>query len=243
MAEGGRSGGAGGREWTTKWAGAPIISGAWFDILPNEASEILTILGEYLQNAELPAFLAQARIQRMRALELDVYPDWLLIECQAQINSESVALFNFMFGPSGAILLDGRAEVLRAFNKLIGLNIVDPQAAGQYLSFFCSAVRSGLGRFEIIGSITDLAFSQGTTRSQKTAVRRELRPMTNLQPDGESLLFQTTVRYGPSLFRTRFRVPPAGQVEMLEDLEIAFEATLDTELFEGPFRIPVARPR
>ncbi|MGV8954231.1 MAG: hypothetical protein ACOH2M_24245 [Cypionkella sp.] len=67
--------------------------------------------------------------------------------------------------------------------------------------------------------------------------------MTNLQPDGESLLFQTTVRYGPSLFRTRFRVPPAGQVEMLEDLEIAFEATLDTELFEGPFRIPVARPR
>lgn len=242
MAEGGRSGGAGRRDWTTKWAGVPIISGDWFDIHPNEAAEILSILGEYLQSAELPAFLAQARIQRMRALELEVYPDWLLIECQAQINSEAVALFNFMFGPTGAILLDGRAEVLRAFNRLIGLNIVDPEGAGQYLSFFCSAVRSGLGRFEIIASIADLAFSQGTTRSQKTAVRRELKPLTQLHHDGEGLLFQTTVRYGPSLFHARFRVPPTGRVEMLEDREIEFEATLDTELFEGPFRIPVARP-
>ncbi|WEJ31702.1 hypothetical protein [Devosia sp. SD17-2] len=243
MAEGGRNGSAGGLYAPTKWVGAPIIAGEWFDVLSGEASEILTILGEYLQSAELPAFLAQAQIHGMRAMELNAYPDWLLMECQAQINSESVALFNFMFGPTGAILLDGRADALHAFNRLVGVNIVDPQAAGEYLSFFCSAVRSGLGRFEIIGSIADLAFSQGTTRSQKAAVRRQLKPLRQVQADESGIVFQTTVRYGPSLFYSLFRVPPAGRVEMLEDHEIDVEAMLDTEFFEGPFRIPAARPQ
>lgn len=243
MAAGGRIGIAGGRGGTAKWVGAPLIAGDWFDILPSEASEVLSILGEYLQSAELPAFLAKAQIHGTRALKLDAYPDWLLIECQAQINSESVVLFNFMFGSTGAILLDGRADALHAFNRLVGINVVDPQAAGEYLSFFCSSVRSGLGRFEIIGSIADLAFAQGTTHSQKIEVRRQLTPLTQVQPDGSGVVFQTTVRYGASLFHTLFRVPPAGHVEMLEDREIEFEATLETELFEGPFRIPAARLR
>ncbi|MBU1334786.1 MAG: hypothetical protein KJ944_17015 [Alphaproteobacteria bacterium] len=242
MAGGDRNSSAGGRDGTAKWVGAPIIPGDWFDILPDEASEILTILGEYLRSAELPAFLAQAQLQGMRALELDAYPDWLLIECQAQINSESVVLFNYMFGPTGAILLDGRADALHAFNRLAGINIVGPQAAGECLSFSCGSVRSGLGRFEIIGSIADLYFSQGTTRLQKTAVRRQLKPLRQVQTDESGIVFQTTVRYGTSLFHSLFRVPPAGHVEMLEDHEIEFEATLETELFEGPFRIPAARP-
>ena len=226
-----------------RWIGAPLISGDWFDILPDEAAEILAIVSEYLQSAELPVFLATAKVQRMRAVTIEVYPGWLLVECQAQLNTEAVVLFGFMFGPNGAILLDGRSDAIHAFNKLVGINVVDPQAAAEYLTFFCSAIRSGLGRFEIISAMDDLAFVPGTTRSQKASVRRQLTTLTQGEADEAGIRFEGTVRYGTSLFRTKFRVPPDGRVEMLDDEELVSEAKLEAELFEGPFRIPPARSR
>lgn len=226
-----------------KWVGAPLISGDWFDLLPQEAKKIIAVLADYLQTAEVPAFLETAQIQRMRALTLSVYPGWLLVECQARINGDAVVIFSFLFGPNGAVLLDGRAEAIHALNQLLDVGISDPQEGAEYLAFYCSAVRTGLGRFEIIAAIADLAFAPGTTQGQKAAVRRLLTTLRQKEADDRGLLFDATVRYGQSLYRTQFLVPPNGRVQMIEDKELEFEAKLEIEQFEGPFRIPAARSR
>lgn len=229
----------GSRHSALRWAAAPLISGDWFDILPEEADAILTVLSDYLETAELPVFLATAKVQRMRAMTLAVYPDWLLVECQAQFSSEAVVLFNFLLGPTGAILLDGNSQSIHALNHMNSVRIADPQVAAEYLTFYCSVVRSGLGRFEIVASIGDLTFSPETTKAQKAALRRLLttpRP----GPVAEGVVpFECTVRYGDKLFRSKFLVPPDGRVQMVDDQELEFDATLTTEQFEGPFRMPV----
>lgn len=228
---------------SVKWVGAPLIVGDWFDLLPDEAKNIIAVLSDYLQSAELPAFLDTAQVQRMRSMSLAVYPGWLLIECQARISGDAVVLFSFLFGPNGAVLLDGRSDAVHALNELIGVSIAETGEAAEYLAFYCSAVRTGLGRFEIIATLADLAFAAGTTQGQKAEVRRQLTALKQKQADDRGFVFDATVRYGLSLYKTQFLVPPNGRVQMLEDNELDFEARLETEQFEGPFRIPAARSR
>ena len=223
------------------WVGAPLIPGEWFDITPDESAEILVILGRYLQGAELPTFIESAHAQRMRAMAIEAYPQWLLVECQAQLNSESIVLYNLLFGPNGVVLIDGRSDMLHAFNRLVGVNLAEASAAAEYLRFFCSVVRSELGRFEIIDTARDLTFGPNCSVAQKVAVKKLVKPLKRIISKTGDMLFEATVRYGPSLFHTRFSVPSGGQLEMMDDDPLDFGGQLETELFEGPFRIPVRR--
>lgn len=224
------------------WLARPLVPGDWFQLAADEIAEMLGQLKNYLQIApEMPPFLDCAKVHGMRARTLDFYPGWLLVECQAALNSETVALFNFFFGPSGAILLDGRSDVLHAFNAIVPVAIEGPNLAAQYLMLFCSAVRSELGRFEIITDPGQIVFLPGQQSDQIAVARSLVLPLSEQGRNEAGIEFQAIVRYGDGLFSTRFRVPANGRVEMLDDQPLEIEAGIETETFEGPFRLPQVR--
>jgi hypothetical protein len=221
------------------WLARPLVPGDWFQLTADETAEVLGQLKNYLQvTPEMPPFLDRAEVHGMRARTLDFYPGWLLVECQAALNSETVALFNFFFGPSGAILLDGRSDGLHAFNAMVQVAIENPARAAQYLMLFCSAVRSELGRFEIITDPGQIAFLPGQQPDQMALARSLVLPLSAQVENDAGIEFQAIVRYGDGLFSTRFRVPPNGRVEMLDDQPLEIEAGIETETFVGPFRLP-----
>ena len=228
----------GNANWTNQWAASPIIPGDWFDIDPANARELLVLFVESLKTSLVPNILVDAPVHRLRAMPTRMYPGWLLVECQIALQGKTPALFCFIFGPDGAALLDGTAVPIHALNKHLKPEFTDPETCASYLQFYCSMVRSDRGRFEIIGSLDDLALQKGTPAARRKQIKKLLQPLGISEKTDKGLSYKAVVRYGDELFNSAFIVLPDGLIEMTDDEQLLTGLPIVQEICEGPFRVP-----
>jgi hypothetical protein len=167
----------------------------------------------------------------VRAMPLVCYRRTLLCEVETVRTPDDLSIAAFLYGPFGIRLIDGQSTVIHELNEFHGVQLDHPEEAVAYGRFFCSAVHGGEGRFEIVETPDQLGGAK-----LSASVRDGIAPMAAEQQDGIWLL-SATVRYGQTLFQTRFRLDRDGLMEMVDDDVLEVMEELRPERFESPFRI------
>ena len=221
------------------WRAPPLIEGLWVDLTPAAANEAMRLLARALERAQMPVFLEGASVQRLRAAPMPFYPRHVLVECQCELRSGPLTLFDFLLGPDGAVLLDGKVDSLHALNAHLGLALGEPALGLSYLKFFCSAVRAAEGRFEIISAPAQLHLAPAATVDERDAISSAVEPPSPGETVKDGLWYDATVRYGRGLYRSSFVLRPDGGVEMRDERPLHMDMPVLVESFEGPFRLPV----
>jgi hypothetical protein len=158
---------------------------------------------------------------------LSFYPSTELWEF-SRWGSDSLAAYLVPFDGS-PILLDGTAAPIHAYNARVGLDLMDPAVAADYLRFFTAFVWSEKGAFTIIETRSALPSSA----QHKTSVQlKGLR----LNPTGETFETSAIIVYGDALFDARFRLQRHGMVEMLDDQPVATAISPDVVFASGQRR-------
>ena len=218
----------------------PIIPGDWKRI---SGVDRFKLEQRYIDSLRL-SFMRQfgpeeyARQGGIRAMPLACYPRHLLCEIGLVIRGEPLA-GAFLFGAEGVIPIDGTSAPLHDLNQRINLDIASAQAALAYTVFFGSAVHGAEGRFHVLTSADDLApYNHGDAAPFRSLVKP---PLARAQ--GEHWLIEASVRYGRTLFNTKFQLQRSGLIEMIDDELLTGETACGPDRFEWLARgAPVCPP-
>lgn len=218
----------------------PLVPGPWKTLTPAESRALLRRLDTHLFALHGPEHRARRFPMRdLRAVPLDFYPGWLLVEGEADLAAGQVGTFDALYGPGFLAALNGSSALIHELNAGV-LTVRDDGTVpegGQsafvpsplaplradttgmsYLHFFCNAVRGDEGAFRIVQNVRDLRLcgAPAPTRSMRKHLRR-----VTFREDGEDLLADAVVLYAGTLFEAAFRVSPAGGVRMERDEPLA----------------------
>lgn len=103
----------------------------------------------------------------------------------------------------------------------------------RYLRFFCTSLVTNQGRFLILNSVDDIAWTEAPDESLLEDLSGRIAPprVENRRTDAaEGWHVQAAVLYGANLFSARFHVAPTGESEMLDDAPIAAELPVIEDL-------------
>lgn len=214
------------------WPCAPWFDGPWREVPSHRIAVIAAAatVGEADGWDRLPS-----PIERMRALPLDCYPEWSLVEALTRFSANADGVFRALLGPGGCRRLDGSSAVLHAMNPKHLSAGLSAEAAAQYLLLFSSAVRGEEGRFRIVTSTAQLQKAEGQTL-------RKFRPKVDIgplepQPTEDGFSMTACVIYGAALFRSEFIVTPSGAVEMTNDDLLVPDLPVVAERFHEAWQI------
>ncbi len=175
---------------------------------------------------------------RVRAMRPTCYPGWILVEVQAVLVDGAVGLCNFLYGPSGGVLIDGTSAAIHRLNESGVLSLrEETSTVADYLTLFCSAVHGPAGRFKIIESIDDLP------RSNESGEKVSIEPAASdalsrvqVMREGHAFVATAIVLYTSSLFLAKFTISDDGMVVMTESEPLAVLPIAEEE-FRLPFRL------
>lgn len=240
---------------TAIWPVPPLMAGAWRDLDPPLAGE----LGERLVKLQWRRidFAGVGPMRRFRVFPLTCYPDWLSVEALAPGGGMADAVVWMLYGPLGAVSIDGGSEILHELNDTGALAIATPEAAAEYVRLFTSAVHGDEGPFAIIenrerlAELTGSALDDGSpihdlTRSvpeDGPPIRKKLRPVEISPREGDGWDAKACVLYGDALFDATFALTPNGMIEMIDDVPLMQLAAPLACAFDGFLRraLPAAK--
>lgn len=204
---------------------APPISGDWHN-LSGDLSDIL------VQRMREYAVIDQnERVTAVRVTPALFRPGTVLCDLQTEGRKGPPVLRSALYGPAGALPLNGSSHLIHRANAKQGIDLSDVTRQSQYLRFFCMFVRGSNGPFEIVEQAAQV---QGPDNLD-TLVQP---PARVGDKDGATLaIWQATVLYGNTLFRATFDLAAGGRVEMEDDTPLCGDVTRRPDLtFDGTGR-------
>lgn len=198
----------------------PVASEHWVTVQAPERQQRLQLIG-------VPGeWLDDQQIQLCRC-ELPFYDrfDWYDLRDHRQNPTRHAYL---VVADTEFVWLRGDAGPIHAMNEYVPLQLSQNNLT-RYLRFFCSSINAEQGRFLVINSIKDLEWRETPESSFLEYLDTHIAPPVLLEGrDGQNdgWLMRASVVYDDGLFESRFRIEASGQVNMIEDEEIASDLPL-----------------
>lgn len=221
---------------STHWKWVPILPGNWRVLSLSDTCALLARLAAQELADGIEASAWGVTYRRARALRLEPYPQWLLVEAEAEMPDGETGCSYFFYGPKRR-LLPVRWEVatlniLDALNREAGIAL---QPSLAYVMLRMNLAAFDGSRFALLNSAADLPVLDGSDFPDEVAQR--IKPPHILrQRQGGVTLVEGVVLYQGELHETTLRLHPDGQIEMDEGVEFGL-LPLSRERIEGIFRI------
>lgn len=221
------------------WPSPPIVPGLWRDLEPDAALETLVSASDWLsEHRNIRNFALDWSIDRVRVRPLACYTDVLLVEFSGHAGYGRPGLINLVLHADGMALLDGGSSVIHGLNHRLKLQFETLEQKLDYLSLFMNWVHGDNGRFQPVGSLTELQ-SRLQPGADAPMPAGTLQAFAEVSPrdghDGEPIAWLSgTVLYGTSLFRAVMTVYPDGLVQMLDDEVLVEDLPVREEVMAGP---------
>lgn len=221
------------------WPGPPVVPGRWRDLDIEAALETLVSVSGWLaENLHIRDFALDWTIDRVRLRPLACYSDALLVEFGGHAGYGRPGLINLILHQQGMTLLDSGSGVIHALNDSLPPHLETPEQRLDYLLLFMNWVHGDNGRFQPVGSLTELK-----SRLQPDAAPQlpatTLSPFSEIiPPEGEeaevAATLSGTVLYGSSVFRAVMTLYSDGRVQMLDDEVLIEDLPVREEAMAGP---------
>jgi hypothetical protein len=225
---------------TNAWSAPPLIPGPWKDIAPSDALALATRIGAAMQALGSAESIWIAELQRLRAIRLNIYENWLLGEAEVLLPDASHGVANFLYGPGRRfVLLDHASATVHALNETELVPLSNQELVAEYVRFFCCHLTADAARFQIVESVDQLMFPPGLDPAAIPAVVQEIGPL-RVSPVAQVHDEYTATVSGHLLFRNvlyRAQYLVSGDsVQMTADQPIC-TLPVRAELITGPLRI------
>lgn len=221
------------------WPTPPVVPGRWRELEPESALETVVAVNDWLsENRNIRNFALDWSIDRVRTRPLACYPGALLVEFGGHAGYGRPGLINLVLHADGMALLDGGSSVIHALNDKLSPPLETSEQRLDYLSLFMNWVHGDNGRFQPIGTLSDLqARLEPDAKPELPA--GTLRPFAEIPPpegdDGNAIAHLSgTVLYATSLFRAVMTVYPDGLVQMQDDEVLIENLPVREEAITGP---------
>lgn len=219
------------------WIGPPIFAGTWTELAGEDALTVADRIGAGLRPTLPGECVNDYRIQRIRARRVACYPRLLLVESQARLGDDArIGLANHLFVPGEVWTLGGSSAPFHDANERGWLDLSSDAAVADYARLFCNLVRGDDGRFQLLESITDVAWLAGGTIDD--AVHAAVAIGMRIDRDAAGARIEAPVFYGDTLFVAKFRLEANGMIEMTDDEPIAAGLPIARETWDRQFRLP-----
>jgi len=192
------------------------MSGRWHDLDP----ELTAALRNRLVATEVRCrpLVYAGRMLAYRAKPLVFWPKWLWIDALIE-TQQGHAAGAFLYGPYGALPLDGLSEIVHDINEVGFLDLKSPEAVADYLRFFCCAVRGDEGPFHLIEDVARFGELTGGAEPPEV-LAANARPLAITATDS-GWRAEALVVYGTALYRSQFAISTDGIIEMVDDAPLA----------------------
>lgn len=198
------------------WPTPPLMSGAWHDL----DAELTSALRNRLVGTEVRSrpLVYAGRMLAYRARPLAFWPKWLWIDALLD-TKQGHAAGAFLYGPYGALPIDGLSEIIHDINEVGFLDLRSPEVVADYLRFFCCAVRGDEGPFHLIEDVARFTELTGAAAPPELAAASP-QPLTLATTD-DGWRAEALVVYGTALYRSQFAISADGIIEMIDDEPLA----------------------
>lgn len=198
------------------WPTPPLMSGRWHDL----DAELTAALRDRLVGTEVRCrpLVYAGRMLAYRAKPLVFWPKFLWIDALLE-TKEGHAAAAFLYGPYGALPLDGTSEIIHDINEVGFLDLKSPEIVADYLRFFCCAVRGDEGAFHLIEDVARFAELTGGAAPPEI-LAANARPLA-IAPSADGWRAEALVVYGTTLYRSQFAISADGIIEMVDDEPLA----------------------
>ncbi|MFC3714303.1 hypothetical protein ACFOMD_17170 [Sphingoaurantiacus capsulatus] len=193
------------------WPTPPLMTGTW-----HQLDATLTVaLRDRLVGTEVRCrpLVYSGKMLAYRVQPLPFWPGWMWADA-LQETEMGLASAAFLYGPFGALPIEGASALVHDINDTGILKLADEGAVIAYLRFFCSAVRGTDGPFHLIED--SARFAELTGGPVPEVVATHAAPIA-ITPIDSGWHADATVIYANDLFRTRFAIGFSGEIEMIDD--------------------------
>lgn len=216
------------------WPTPPLMSGRWHDL----DADLTAALRDRLVGTEVRCrpLVYAGRMLAYRAKPLAFWPKWLWIDALLD-TKQGPAAGAFLYGPYGALPLDGTSEIIHDINEVGFLELKSTEVVADYLRFFCCAVRGDEGPFHLIEDAA--RFRELTGGDEPSALAAAGPKPLAIAPAGSGWRAEALVVYGTGLYRSTFAISEDGIIEMVDDEPLASDLRPVNIEFDGL----LSRPR
>lgn len=196
------------------------MPGAWHELEPRLGAELRDLLvGHQIRCRRL--INAGRMLGAYRVRPLPFWAEWMWIDALIEPHDAAgtLATAAFLYGPYGAMPLDGGSLIIHEVNDTGLLELGSDALACDYLRLFCSAVHGDEGPFHLIETPAAFAALTGADPLPEVVVASASSIRAGRLDDRWGL--DAIVFYGDCLFEARFVLSPDGIVEMTGDNPLA----------------------
>lgn len=229
------------------WPLPPIVPGPWRNVSELDAVALAARLGNAL-GSRGAGLVWYTEVRRFRALSLEFFPGWLLVEFESRLDEQEVGFAGFLYGPDMQIVpLDLTSDPIHYVASVTPPDLSSPRKLLGFLRCFCGAIASEDGRFRIVASRSEVPLVDAPLADAAERVLSQIRRprITWRNPDEGGQRSASVVAhmlYAEHLFRATYEVA-GSQVTMTAEIDLG-PLPLRYELIRPPFRLllPGLRP-
>lgn len=219
------------------WAASPSLVGAWRALAPDEAVEILALIGAHHRVGDggapwpLAGFCDRARI-----LPLRCHGGGLLVEVQGRAPGGAPGIATFLLTEERVLAADGASDWIHELNAAVWPGLEDPGARMDYVRLFLTRVRSGGESFQPLEGFEALAHRATDAATLRALCARHAAPVRETGFDEHGRwLFEAVMCHRQCLFVAELALAPEGEIEMIDDRVLVEEAPVRGERMAGLF--------
>ncbi len=224
------------------WPFLSLIDGNWEDVPTAEAVEALI---KVRMRKEFPLGLGVGctAVAKVRKRKIDFYEDAWLYEAMFLSDEKCAGYLTFIQHQHGYTLLNGTSPPIHKMNAELPLQIDTQDRATDYFRFFCASVHGDVdaGAFRIFENPTQLLPTEDMPSEFIMKIEKESIPIkleyTNEASKKQGWNTEIAVKYGNTLFKSKFFIPLNGTVEMIEDVGMYAELNVYSEVFKNGLRM------
>ncbi len=195
----------------------PVAPEHWETVAEQDRDKLLGRLG-------LPETVIAEPQLSLKRCALSFYEDYDWYVVQDERHTPTRYAY-FVASDADLIHLTGRSDPIYQLNQTAPLKLTSENVI-RYLRFFCTSLVNNYGRFLIISSADDIAWTEDPDEGLLEHLYSHVAPprITKGHSDSsEGWLVDGNVVYGPNVFSVQFGVEPTGEQQMLDDSPLATE--------------------
>jgi ankyrin repeat protein len=179
------------------------------------------------------------RILSIRSCKLPFYPNSILCEMKVKGFHKNQSLVFVKYNDE-VMVLDGNSYKIHEWNKKHPIDL-NTGNVSKYLDFFCSMIHGDEGAFKIINSSENVDWLD---KRQKIKAKKFIQFVINTystppkrDKESNSWSIRKLVNYGNSMFISNFIIKSNGIVDMLDDIPIYMNLSINIPVFRSSLLI------